>query len=128
MRQHVTGTWKRIETRTLLGFPDTVALVQGVTSLVELKSKNEYLTGLGTTAIQRNFLDNWVREGGNAYLLARAEDMLYLVRGDKVLNDATVQEWLSVSTLAGPVKGFDWDRLNFVMGCGCRRVGPKYRE
>lgn len=117
-----TGRWERIETSTRDAFPDCVVLSKGVTSLVELKSKGALEEGLGTTALQRHFLDSWCKAGGNAYLLARMKDRILFLWGEDVQRTLTEEQWVRRSLVHGHVKGaFDWGAL-------CWYVGQSWQE
>jgi hypothetical protein len=88
-------------------------LVEGVTSLIELKSKKTFEIGLGTTALQRHFLKQWCLDGGKAYLLARVGKSIFFLWGADVGGTLTAQEWIDRSLVYGPsTRSFDFEAMH----------------
>lgn len=106
------GRWERIETTTRDGFPDCVVLADVRTSLVELKSKRGFVEGLGTTAVQRRFLQTWCMQGGDAYLLARVGTEILFLYGQHVERTLSATEWRKRALVHGVrTQEFDWERM-----------------
>lgn len=102
----------RIETRTMRGFPDTICLASGRTSLLELKSKPCFEKALGTTAKQRDVLSKWQRHGGSSYLLAKCGEAVLLLDGETA-GEVRDFGWYKAHALlyAESTGAFDWQRL-----------------
>lgn len=115
LKPKVIGRWQRIESPISSGFPDCMCLIDGVTLGVELKNKDCWCAGLGTSSIQRNWHKNWNEEGGLSFLLARINKDIILVGGWNLDNESGEKHWRSKAILEARVGDFDPVKLNQVM-------------
>lgn len=87
------GYFERIESPISSGVPDVLFQVEGTNGWVELKYKMQWEQGLGTTAIQRDWLKKWIERGGNAFLLARIGNIVLLVPGNRLNRSSDPDYW-----------------------------------
>lgn len=122
VKNYALGRWERIETTTRDGFPDCVVLNGTRTSLVELKSKDTFVEGLGTTAVQRRFLTTWCLGGGDAYLLARVGSEVLFLWGVDVARTLDPDVWRKRALVHGWVtRDFDWSIVGYWLRTGVGR-------
>lgn len=114
LKTNVIGRWVRIESNTIDGIPDCIALVNGVTSWVELKSKPQLEEGLGTTPLQRHFLKRWCADGGRAFLLAKVGESVFFIWGEDVEKKLTLEQWRSRALVFGG-RTLDYDAIAWYM-------------
>jgi hypothetical protein len=118
--------WVRIESPITSGIPDLHAnLADGKIFWIELKYKKKWEAGLGTSAIQRNWMRRWIEHGGNAFLLARIGDDIVLVPGNLLDNSDCEETWRTRAAYHGVVGGrnalsFDAHAMCRIMLTGCK--------
>ncbi len=102
--------YKRIESSVTPGFPDTIVIVHGAVSLIEIKSKPRFLPLLGCTALQKHTMESWIKNGGHAYVLAQVQDNVYFLRGDRIPTNPTENGFDSLAS--GSRRNFPWTQLH----------------
>jgi hypothetical protein len=116
--------YRRVESPLTPGFPDTIVIANRVTSLIEIKSKQLIRPFLGLQPIQKHFLQEWIRHGGNAYLLAQVNNYVYFLAGNEVPFSTDEDKIVEASLVHGYRRSFDWMllsrylRVNLANGTG----------
>lgn len=125
VKQNLPGRWLRIENRVDVGTPDCLCLMEtGVVSWVELKlvragwpARHDTAIDLGLRPAQVFFLQDWVKKGGRAYLLARVEKEgggWLLIPGERIIDKDTKAGWLNRAAWSGPVA--NWQAIAAILG------------
>ena len=116
--------WERIESPTSSGIPDVSGIYESKSLWIELKYLLKWEAGLGTSAIQRNWMRKWCNLGGNAFLLARIVDVVVLVPGHDLDNSAGDNIWrdraIYQATIGSRREPFDVHQLGRALLEACR--------
>lgn len=122
VKPKLIGHSERIESPIGSGVPDVFNIVKGIVNVIELKDKPTWEEGLGTTRIQRYWLNRWHVEGGHAYLLARCGKEMFFISAEyiEIMPGQTMEDFRVMAQVWSP-KAFDhahWGQVNSILRTG----------
>jgi hypothetical protein len=100
IKRNLVGFWERVENGVGPGTPDTDFCIDGVAGKVELKylpewpKKESTKTNLEIRPAQRIYLEQYAKNGGRGFVLARVGNEWLLIPANKSLTPTTRSGWI----------------------------------